>query len=239
MLSIAFLSLSTNAPAQPHLAQAWTAMSSGDGLPGKTGKEAYLFEDCKDPTDTCVQGHIFNYGEDTCVKYEINRGDRSPYTGMFYHKCYASDCCVKDAHPHMKPKIKKWDIGQAGKIFGDQITYLGKRTTTGLDNSTALTADAWNEVFKLPFSPVKINYTYYVTVDGNDTITHRIDYSAPGDPKLQAGHILYGNFTVQHDLEAFRDVFKPPAACLKPNILKCPTEMVEEWERNHFSHSFL
>lgn len=34
------------APPVPHLAQAWVAMSSGDGLPGATGKESYLYEKC-------------------------------------------------------------------------------------------------------------------------------------------------------------------------------------------------
>ena len=155
MFSLAILSVSTNAAAHPHLAQAWTAMSSGDGLPGKTGKESYIYEDCKVPTDTCMQGHVFNYGQDACVKYEVNRGIHSHYTGMYYAKCYSVDCCVKDKH--VRPNIKKWDIGQA-KLFGDNITYLGKRMTTGLDNTTKLTTDAWNEIFKLPFTEVKVSF---------------------------------------------------------------------------------
>lgn len=207
-------------------------MSSGDGLPGKTGKESYLYEDCKSPSDTIMNGHMWNYGADTCIKYEVDRGIHSHYTGTYYVKCDAVNCCVKDRH--QRPDVKKWDIGQAGKLFGDKITYLGKRTTTGLDNSTTVTADAWNEVFNLPFSSVKINYTYYITIDGNETITHRIDYSAPGEPKVQAGHILYGDFKVQHDLDTFRDVFKAPAECLKPNVLSCPSDKVDEWDRKYF-----
>ena len=35
-----------------------------------------------------------------------------------------------------------------------KITYLGKKTTTGL-NETKVTADAWNEVFNIPFTPDK------------------------------------------------------------------------------------
>ena len=54
MFSLAILSVSTNAAAHPHLAQAWTAMSAGDGLKGQTGKESYLYEDCKEPSDTCM-----------------------------------------------------------------------------------------------------------------------------------------------------------------------------------------
>ena len=33
--------LSATATTPPHLAQAWTAMSTGDGLKGETGKESY------------------------------------------------------------------------------------------------------------------------------------------------------------------------------------------------------
>ena len=33
-------------------------------------------------------------------------------------------------------------------------------------------ADTWNEVFGIPFTPVKVNHTYYITQNGNDTTTH-------------------------------------------------------------------
>ena len=72
-------------------------------------------------------------------------------------------------------------------------------------------------------------------MNGTDVITHRIDYSAPGDTKVKAGSILYGDFKVQHDLDTFRDVFKSPDVCHKPNTLKCTQENIEEWERKYFS----
>ena len=80
-----------------------------------------------------------------------------------------------------------------------------------------------------------MNYTYYVTSTANETITHRIDFSAPGDPKLQAGAILYGDFQVQHDLDTFRETFIPPAECLKPNTLTCASADVEKWDEKYFS----
>ena len=46
-------------PTPPHLAQAWIAESTGDGLPGKTGKESYIYEDCRVPSPTCLRGHIW------------------------------------------------------------------------------------------------------------------------------------------------------------------------------------
>ena len=41
----------------------------------------------------------------------------------------------------------------------------------------------------------------------------------------------------QHDLGTFRDTFKAPAACLKPNVLICPSAKVKEWERKYFRRS--
>merc|ERR1712070_1261054 len=91
-------------------------------------------------------------------------------------------------------------------------------------------------IFKLPFTPISINYTYYITHSGDDVISHRIDYSEPGDTHAQNGQILYGNFAVKHaeELDAFREVFKAPAECLKPNTLTCDPNNVEKWERKFF-----
>ena len=92
----ALFAAGASAQAHPHLSQAWTALSTGDGMPGNpmpVGKEAYLYEDCPNGTsEDCIQAHIFNYGADNCIKWEINAGN-SPYTGTFYQKCYAVDCC--------------------------------------------------------------------------------------------------------------------------------------------------
>merc|ERR1719258_4947 len=99
--------------------------------------------------------------------------------------------------------------------------------------AAAPAADTWNEIFKLPFTPVSINYTYYITQSGNDTISHRIDFSEPGDTHAQNGQILYGNFTAKHaeDLDAFREEFKAPPACLKPNTLTCNDADMKKWDR--------
>ena len=128
--------------------------------------------------------------------------------------------------------MKKWDIGQAGKALGDTVKYLGSVSTTELGGK-AVTADAWNEIFHIPFAKnVHVNYTYYVTTSGNDTITHRIDYGAPGSG-AQAGSILYGDFQVQHDLDTFRQVFQAPPECLKPNTLKCSSAKTKEGEEKY------
>merc|ERR1712070_410223 len=64
----------------PHLAQAWQALSSGDGLPNQVGPESYIYEDCPGKhggslfTETCMSGHVFDYGADNCIKYEVNMG---------------------------------------------------------------------------------------------------------------------------------------------------------------------
>ena len=98
---------------------------------------------------------------------------------------------IKDKGAHRRPDVKKWDIGMGKGLSGDTITSLGKVMTTEL-NGRAVEADAWNEIFDLPFTKnIKINYTYYTTTNGTDTITPRIDYSEPGDPKSVDGSILY------------------------------------------------
>ena len=55
----------------------------------------------------------------------------------------------------------------------------------------------------------------------------------------QQGAILYGDFLPQHDLDTFRDVFKAPADCLKPNVLICSSAKVKEWDSKNFSRSVL
>ena len=220
----------------PHLANAWTANSVGDGEPGTTGLESYIYEGCghapNPPTsDTCMHGHVWNYGADVCIKYEVDAGFHSAYSGTFYVNCDSVDCC-KDGSADI-PDLKMWDIGQS-KL--SKISHLGTNDITDLDGPVA-GADTWNEIFGIPFTPVKVNYTYYITQSGNDTISHRIDYSEPGDTHAQNGSILYGNFTVIHadELDAFRSVFHAPAACLKNNVLTCNDAQKKAWNRKYFS----
>merc|ERR1712100_609871 len=230
VVAAAYAAPVNNDPTPPHLAQAWTAESTGDGLKGKTGKESYIYEDCKTPSPTCLHAHIWDYGADTCIKYEINGGFHYPGTGQYYVKCDAVDCC-KAANPdHQEPNPKKWDIEPSSWWASRKTTYSGKHDTTELNNETVTGADVWNSLMSVPLTHGKasINYTYHITKQGNDTISHRIDYSVPGIPKVPAGHILYGNFTPQHDLAAFRKVFMPPPACLKHNVLTCQGKQVKK-----------
>ena len=219
----------------PHLSQAWVALSTGDGEPGATGKESYLYEDCDRTSEDCIQAHIFDYGAQNCIKYELNKGDSSKATGTFYVACDAVDCCKS---PEEGPLIlKKWDIKQATSplLLHDVVTYLGKKDTTELGGNPVKGADTWFEVMNIPFTKQKLNYTYYITKDGSDVISHRIDYGAGS--AQSTGTILYGDFQVQHNISQFRSVFQPPAACLKPNTLKCSTKKVEEWNRRYFKHA--
>ena len=180
-----------------------------------------------------MNGHVFNYGADTCIKYEVQQGFHSKFTGTYYVKCDQVNCCKGGDPDQTDPDIKKWDIGQASSLMHDNITYLGKRETTEL-NGTKVTADAWSELFDIPFTKHKLqaNYTFYVTKNGTDTITHRIDYAVAGQT---SGEILFGDFKPQHDLDTFRKAFEAPAECLKPNTLTCPTKQMKEWDAKYFS----
>jgi len=230
MLGVAVAAAFAADPTVPHLAQAWQAMSTGDGLPGETGLESYIYEDCKEKSDTCMAGHVFNYGADNCIKYEVDRG-HSQFSGTFYVKCDAVDCCT--AGSAQVPDVKKWDIGQAGAFLQDKVTYLGKKDTTGLNDEPVKGADTYFEEFNIPFAKnIKANYTYYVTTNGTDVITHRIEYGVTGQT---AGRILYGDFKVQHNLTAFRKVFEAPAECLKRNTVTCSDAQMKAWDRKYFN----
>ena len=236
-IALAIVSSCYGQETPPHLSQAWQAESTGDGLPKEIGKESYIYEGCKERTDTCMNGHVFDYGAQ-CIKYEVDRGYSSRYSGTYYVNCHSVDCCTKaKSGPEKIPTVKKWDIGMAGKLFRDQIVYLGKKDTTELNNKPVKGADTWLETFTIPFGHVPVNYTYYITGNGTDVITHRIDFGAPG--KGGVGSILYGNFQIQKNLTAFRGVFEPPAACLKRNVLTCPKEKVNEWEEKYFKRSLV
>ena len=169
------------------------------------GLESYIYEDCPGKhggslyTETCMSGHVFDYGADNCIKYEINMGVHSKYSGTYYVKCDAVDCC-KNARIQGPPDVKKWDIGQAKK---SNISHLEATDLDDLDGHVA-GADTWLEDISGLGAHVK--YTYYITQNENgDVISHAIDYHAP---TVAPGRILYGNFTVQHDLDAFRELFK-------------------------------
>merc|ERR1711896_120147 len=115
------------------------------------------------------------------------------------------------------------------------VTHMDATDLDDLDGHVA-GADTWLEDISVLSAHVK--YTYYITQSENgDVISHAIDYSAPG---AAPGRILYGNFTAKHadELDAFREVFKAPDECLKPNTLHCNDEDVERWDRKFFRGPF-
>merc|ERR1712137_1402207 len=129
--------------------------------------------------------------------------------------------CCKDGDMG-GPDVKKWDIGQSKK---STITHMEATDLDDLDGHVA-GADTWKEDFNI--FTATVSYSYYITKSGDDVISHAIDYSAPG---AAPGRILYGNFAVKHadELDAFREVFKAPDACLKNNVLHCNRDHVEKW----------
>merc|ERR1712078_790493 len=95
--------------------------------------------------------------------------------------------------------------------------------------------ETWSE----RHAPVKflgVNYTYRISrADGGDVISHRIDYEAPGSAP---GSILYGNFTPQHDFDAFKEAFFAlPEACQSSQVMTCADDAVEQIERTYFKHN--
>jgi hypothetical protein len=205
----------------PRLAQAWQALSSGDGLPNTVGLESYIFEEgCGPTSDTCMRGHVFDYGADNCIKYEVDAGFHSAYSGTYYVKCEAVNCC---RDPDGIPDVKQWDIGQGKR---STITHLDATDLDDLDGHVT-GADTWLEDISAFTAHVK--YTYYVTQKGDDVSRHAIDYSAPG---AAPGRILYGNFTVKHpdEIDEFRKVFQAPSAC-QGNVLDCPPDLMQKWGR--------
>jgi hypothetical protein len=175
-------------------------------------------------TETCMSGHVWDYGADNCIKFEVNMGVHSKYTGTYYVKCDAVDCC-KDISPAGKiPDVKKWDIGQAKK---SAITHMEATDLDDLDGHF-VGADTWLE--DISALKAHFKYTYYIhQAENGDIISHAIDYEAP---TVAPGRILYGNFTVKHleELDAFREVFKAPDACMKNNVLHCNDETMKKWD---------
>jgi hypothetical protein len=234
--SVSALALSN--PEQPHLAQAWTALSSGDGIAGQTGIEHYIYSR-DDHTDTGMNGHIWDYGE-TCKKLEVDVGfdpkDPAFVSGLLYMNCDGLDCCYDADTPRgQRPDVKQWDIHAPGLL--SKTKFSGYNDTTELNDNPVKQAEHWNEIDKLPFTKGSaVTYDYYITrnADGSDVTSHRIDYSAPG---AAPGSILYGNFTVVHNLTALQELFKLPDVC-KKNIMACNPGQVQKWERTYFKHSF-
>jgi len=209
-------------------------MSTGDGLPGQIGLESYIYQEGS-RKDGSMRAHKWDYGADNCIKYEVDGGFAYPGTGQYYVKCDAVDCCKDDGADDDVPDVKMWDIPKASWWSSTQVGFAGFKDTTGLNNETVKHAEEWWSKTQIPFTKVGVNYTYFLTRDGSDIITHRIDYTA--GPSVPPGSILYGNFTVQKDLEAFKKTFMPPPECLKPNTLSCNSKQVKKWNKKYFKHA--
>jgi len=183
---------------------------------------------------------MWDYGE-TCKKLEFWTNEKGALQGTFYLKCDGGvACCFSGVDGHAggnpaRPDVKGWDISKSG--WGKKVEYTGNHHIKDLYNE--VDAETWFEKDHIPFTNVGVNYTYYVTRNGTDVITHKISYAAP---TVSPGDILYGNFTVQHDIAAFKQKFAIPSQCYpqgshKGHALNCDGEKVKEWERKHFKHS--
>lgn len=233
MLSNALILLTVPAaaqqPVQPHLAQAWTAMSSGNGLKDQIGKESYLIS-----ADNKFKAHKYEYPQAGCTKislhdptqlHHISGGERNYYLG-----CDAVNCCYSDF------SMKTWDIPKSGLFTS--VEFVGYEDTTELNDKPVKHAEHWKQRSMLP-GKVGIGYEYFVhRANNSDVISHRIDYNVTG-AKVPAGSILYGDFEVQHDSDTFRQIFAPPAECLKPNLMQCPQQQVDAWEKQHFKLDYM
>merc|ERR1719240_1387314 len=90
-------------------------------LPNTVGLESYIYEEGCEKSDTCMKGHVFDYGADNCIKYEVDAGLHSVYSGTFYVKCDALNCC-REGYLGDVPDVKQWDIGQ-GDGMKSTITH--------------------------------------------------------------------------------------------------------------------
>jgi len=133
--------------------------------------------------------------------------------------------------------VKKWDINNPGLMTS--VEFKGMEDTTELNDNPVKSAEHCHETDKLPISHgMNVSYHHYITRNKDDIISHRIDFSAPG----AEGSILYGNFTVVHNITAFRETFKIPDMCYpqgsgRGHAMNCDGTKVEEWESKYFKHS--
>merc|ERR1712151_566272 len=188
-------------PAQPHLSQAWTARSVGDGMPGVEGNEAYFFGDNE-------MHHLWDYGEQGSKIWTCPKGSYSCIE--YYLKLNGPNCCKCENAG--EPKM--WDIAKGGLLT--KVGFVGFEDTTELDGNPVAGAEHWATSSVLP-KVLTVTYDYFVHREGDDVISHRIDFNTSVQ---QAGSILYGDFAVAHDLDAHRQKFAQPEEC-KGNILDC------------------
>merc|ERR1712083_20314 len=193
------------------------------------GKESYFVS-----ADQKFKAHKYEYPQAGCTKislhdptqlHHIPGGERNYYIG-----CDAVNCCYSDF------SMRPWDIPKSGLFTS--VGFVGYEDTTELNDKPVKHAEHWRQRSTLP-GKVGIGYEYFVhRANNSDVISHRIDYNVTG-AKVPAGSILYGDFEVQQDSDNFRQVFAPPAECLKPNLIKCPQQQVDAWEKQHFKLDYM
>lgn len=205
-------------PTQPHLSQAWTAKSVGDGLPGTIGDEAYFFTDKE-------SHHLWDYGAQGLKLWTCE----SAYNCVeYYVKLNAVDCCkCEDVD-----EPKQWDIPKSGLFT--KVNFNGFEDTTELNDNPVTGAEHWFTSSALP-KVLTVTYDYFLhREDSGDVISHRINFNTSVG---QSGEILYGDFAVAHDLDAHKQKFAIPSQC-KGNILDCcdqRDEIMSKWFKHDYA----
>jgi hypothetical protein len=199
---------SQDAPTRPHLAQAWSAQSIGDGMPGVAGQEYYLYGDEE-------RHHLWDYGA-TGQKLWTCPHKNEASCIVYYLKLNGPNCCkCKDVNAP-----KQWDINQQDGLF-TKTNFVAYEDTTELNDNPVTGAEHWAQSSILP-KVLSISYDFFLHREENgDVISHRIDFNTSVQ---QQGSILYGNFQVAHDIDAHREHFALPDACTG-NILNCCDDM--------------
>merc|ERR1711862_40672 len=205
-------------PERPHLSQAWSAMSVGDGMPGVAGQEHYLFAGNE-------AHHMWDYGTQGAKLWTCPNGN--PSCKAYYLKLNGPNCCVCD----QVDKPKQWDLVKDGLFTKTKFT--GYEDTTEFNDNPVKGAEHWAESSVLP-KVLTITYDYFLHREENgDVISHRIDFNTS---VAQEGSILYGNFEVAHDIDAHRELFAVPDQC-KGNILDCCDDM-DALDKTYDFHSY-
>merc|ERR1711918_253555 len=111
--------------------------------------------------------------------------------------------------------MKQWDIG-SGPIT--TTSFSGYEDTTELNDKPISQAEHWHEEDKIPMTSYKVLYDHFITRNNSDIISHRINYASTGGI-VAPGEILYANFEVQHDVDAFiQNEFRLPSQCDRNNL---------------------
>jgi len=119
----------------------------------------------------------------------------------YYLKLNGPNCCKCD----QVDSPKQWDIAKSGLLT--KVGFVGFEDTTDLNDNPVTGAEHWNTKSVLP-KVLSVTYDYFLHREENgDVVSHRINFNTS---VAQEGSILYGNFEVQHDLDAHRARFAVP-----------------------------